>query len=524
MDNLIPLTETRDLRLFRLNAPRQPWRIYLLEGSRPEILAMIQAFYSRKDLKIEEVVREIGESERATPEQRFDALSKETRARLAQLLGIHDVETLERLDTPARDVLDRFLEGLETDLQTHAQTKWDTKAVAFMATYYVGYGHKSIGDCGTCLVIMEGVPLHLPRYVQASRLYSGQERSTRYQDMRSGPLWNPLGTELGQEILDEWARLYTAIKEGMLTRLKAEYPAPDGGDRATHARALEARACDIARGFLPMGGSTSFTWTVNLRQAYDHLRLLRHHPDPLARDLGEDALRLLKARYPSSFSYRENHAANAWTTKALALASDAVCGAQRTRVNVRLSGRDPLVQARMHRLLLERPERAEIIPGLGGIARVEVRGEIDVGSFRDLHRHRACEIPIARIGLIPLIHRWYLDSLTPELRALAEATIELQRTRLLRLEGDPYLLQAYAAMGTLVPFELYGDLGPVVYLLELRAKSDVHPTVRALVHEIADGLLADLTDLPLTIDRTPDRFCPKRGTQTIVHRKTGEAL
>src|SRR6185369_8011003 len=56
-------------------------------------------------------------------------------------------------------------------------------AEKFMANFYVGYGHKSIGDCGTTSIFVENVSMLVAKAVQDWPLYSGQEASTRYLDM-----------------------------------------------------------------------------------------------------------------------------------------------------------------------------------------------------------------------------------------------------------------------------------------------------------------------------------------------------
>lgn len=53
----------------------------------------------------------------------------------------------------------------------------------FMAAYYVGYGHKSIGDCGSTTIFAEQVSMLAAKAIQDHPLYSGQEASTRYLDM-----------------------------------------------------------------------------------------------------------------------------------------------------------------------------------------------------------------------------------------------------------------------------------------------------------------------------------------------------
>jgi len=62
----------------------------------------------------------------------------------------------------------------------------------FMSKFYVGYGHKSIGDCGSITLFIEGVSMLGAKAIQDTKLYNGQEASTRYIDFSKQPILNPL--------------------------------------------------------------------------------------------------------------------------------------------------------------------------------------------------------------------------------------------------------------------------------------------------------------------------------------------
>lgn len=49
----------------------------------------------------------------------------------------------------------------------------------FMKSYYVGYGHKSIGDCGTTTIFIENVSMLAAKAIQDTPLYNGQEGDSR---------------------------------------------------------------------------------------------------------------------------------------------------------------------------------------------------------------------------------------------------------------------------------------------------------------------------------------------------------
>ena len=78
-----------------------------------------------------------------------------------------------------------------------------------MANFYVGYGHKSIGDCGTITLFIEGISMLAAKAIQDWPLYSGQEASTRYVDFSTQAFIDPVATKDSQEILEAWRSFYS---------------------------------------------------------------------------------------------------------------------------------------------------------------------------------------------------------------------------------------------------------------------------------------------------------------------------
>ena len=110
----------------------------------------------------------------------------------------------------------------------HIEQVRKTGSADFMKSYYVGYGHASIGDCGTTTLFIEGVSILAAKAVQDNPLYSGQETSTRYIDFSKQPLIDPVHTEESQEILSKWIEFYTASTEAVRSHLKDRFPLEQG--------------------------------------------------------------------------------------------------------------------------------------------------------------------------------------------------------------------------------------------------------------------------------------------------------
>lgn len=126
----------------------------------PDILAMLQGFYSRSHLSIEARIRELSE-------------------------GITDPDKI-------RDSLKR---------------------------YYVNYNHESIGDCGDIPVFIEGVSMLTTVALQTHPLYNGQESSTRYIDF--GAQARPAYAD---EFYDRWLDLYKRALPLLIERFATSNP------------------------------------------------------------------------------------------------------------------------------------------------------------------------------------------------------------------------------------------------------------------------------------------------------------
>ena len=113
---------------------------------------------------------------------------------------------------------------------------------------------------------------------------------------------------------------------------------------------------------------------------------------------------------------------------------------------------------------------------------------------------------------------WYLEELPEGLRAKAQSFLTEYEERVAALGLSPELAQYYLPMGFRTANRLTGDLRALVYLVELRAGSTVHATLRRRAIEMARVLEERCTEygLALHYDQEPDRFDVKRGDQDIV--------
>jgi thymidylate synthase ThyX len=390
-------------------------------------------------------------------------------------------------------------------------------AEKFMASYYVGYGHKSIGDCGTTSLFVENVSMLVAKAIQDWPLYNGQEASTRYLDMSKQEVLNPLGTPEGQAIQDEWMRFYGHILDALVPSLKLRFPIKEGDKEAIYEKAIKARAFDIARGFLPAGATTYVSWHTNLRQAHDHLKEMRHHPLAEVRDVASEIIKSLQGKYSSSFLHKEYAVEEEYLEKSIkefAYFDDASIQNFSYKVRLDLEG------LKTHqRLLAERPPKAELHQRMRQYGDIVFSFPLDFGSYRDLQRQRSAvqEMPLlsTRHGFLP----WYLEQLTPELRAEAEKVLKEQETRLAKLSAPDDVKQYYTAMGYTVTVKMSCSLPAAVYIAELRSSDTVHPTLRVEAQRMGDAIKASVPGIAMHHDISPGTWNIKRGAQDIVRKE-----
>ena len=405
----------------------------------------------------------------------------------------------------------RSIGGLESHLKILSEKGPDN----FMKNFYVGYGHKSIGDCGTASLFIEGVSMLAAKAIQDWALYSGQESSTRYIDFQVQPFKNPNGTTEGEEILEAYRKFYIEALEPTKEYLKKQFPISEGEKEGIYIKAIAARAFDILRGFLPAGSTTNLAWHTNLRQAADKIAIIRHHPLLEVRNIAEAVEAALIMAFPNSFGhkrYEETENYNKyWMTEDYYYHNKNSPAFEVTNnsVNTALLPKD---------ILEKRPPKTELPRHLAEAGTLQFEFLLDFGSFRDLQRHRAV---IQRMPLLTTeigFEKWYIEELPEELKSKAEEFLKKQEGKIKNLKVSKEEKQYYISMGHNISNRLTASIPPLVYLAELRATRFVHPTLRAKAKMMADTLseLFGKFGLVMHLDAEIDRFDIKRGEHDIV--------
>lgn len=423
----------------------------------------------------------------------------------------------------SRAMLQSLYSRSPKSVQKQIKLVMEKGAAKFMKQFYSGYGHKSIGDCGVVTIFVETVSMFVAKAIQDSRLYMGQEASTRYIDFTEQPINDPIDTPDSQEIIDRWMDFYQSSSDILLPHLRTKYPTGNDEDEETYERAIKARGFDVLRGFLPAGATTLVAWTVNLRQAADHLEFLLSHSMDEVRDVGMRIHKELAKRYPSSFLSSElskeviayRHLANNYYWQ-----KSIEAGVKFPEIVLSSNIQDlGNVFSTILRgdLFTSRPRKVELPKWMDELGNVSVKYQLDFGSFRDVQRHRAGTIRMPFLDMNLGFHEWYLNEMPLPLYQKAQRLITEQEIAIHKLWENigGNSIQYLIPMGYKVAVNMTFGLPGLVYFLELRSGKTVHPTLRMKVHEIIKLFTARFPQIKLHADMDPDDWDVRRGKQTI---------
>ncbi len=395
----------------------------------------------------------------------------------------------------------------------------------FMSQFYIGYGHKSIGDLGTITLFIEGISMLAAKAIQDWPLYSGQESSTRYIDFSKQKFFFPKRKKQAFQILEKWRTFYSESLPTLESFLKEKYPIQKNEDEKIYNKAIRARSFDILRSFLPAGATTNIAWHTNLRQLSDKLLFLRNHPLAEVREIAFSIEDVVFQRYPSSFSkkrYKDTEKYIEYEMKKYYFHDPRI-----VRFSLKKSclSHDLLSSREYRKIISRRPNmKTELPPWAAELGTFRFEFPLDFASYRDLQRHRSI---VQRMPLLTLdlgFESWYLKNLPDKLRKKAINLLKEQEKNIQKLSLSDEEKQYLIPMGYQTSVRIIGSIPSLTYIAELRSQKTVHPTLRIIAFKIAKSLKKKLEKYGFVIfpDLSKDRFVTERGKQDIFLRKKAQ--
>ncbi len=163
----------------------------------------------------------------------------------------------------------------------------------FLESFYFQYGHASIADLGHVVVCLEGISELAATEAEDEQLWDGQARSSRYQDFsKSGFVTPPefdaaqaaAYAEAGRKLIEG----YQATHAKMVDHLGVRYPRPESMKPDAYRRNIAARAFDVARYFLFFGVPTGVGQVTSIRSLERQVRRLKASPYGELRELAAE--------------------------------------------------------------------------------------------------------------------------------------------------------------------------------------------------------------------------------------------
>jgi thymidylate synthase ThyX len=184
----------------------------------------------------------------------------------------------------------RSAQGMLESIQELSQQK----AEEFLNTFYFQYGHRSIADLAHLVFGLEQISILAAIAVVDEPVWDGQERSTRYQPFRKTGWHLPgelAGTSAETVFSDAAEALFGAYQDlsaRLLDDLVRAVPRPESMPDGVYRRTLRARAFDVARGLLPLATHTSVGQVVSARVLERQIARLLGSPYAEVRAVGRE--------------------------------------------------------------------------------------------------------------------------------------------------------------------------------------------------------------------------------------------
>lgn len=469
-----------------------------------------------------------------------------------------------------------------------------------LGKFYLGYGHRSVGQLGSTTIWLEGVSMLAAKAIENHPLYNGQESSSRYISFATQPIissndeitywqeafrtfyikavplvvkkikaefplkdqlkirtevigpvnhYGPYPVQMTSVIVDVLER-YTYVEEkdidGILTGYKLissvphekigrydtieelmDYVEDCESKRITITweNTIKARAFDICRGILPAGCTTNVAFTGTFDTINDHFGEMLFHPCQEMKDIAVQVLTGLKEKYPyAAMDIDKLKERNDFVTDKF-FYQNSIVGNATARSSHDYNDLD---QGDLNMVMefSRNREKWEKLPRFYASKwRTTLKGILDFGSYRDIHRHRNGYIQMPCLDITYGFHDFYLDNLTNDLKEEFKDILSKYEewynqviTRIAKSSISKTELQYCTPMGYRVPVHYDCDINQTTYLIELRSSKTVHQTLRSLI-QAWTNILQNTYGLKLHADMDKDNFSLKRGTQTFANLK-----
>jgi len=164
----------------------------------------------------------------------------------------------------------------------------------FWDQFYFDYGHASIADLGHVIMCFEDISELAAIRLEDEPLWDGQAKSSRYQNFASSRWFVPgqiRGSEteaVYEGILRSLSEVYRLLHDPLISYLSGLDPRPESMKQADYDRTIAARAFDVTRYLLPLAAKTNVGQVVSIRTLEKQITRLLSSRLPELRAIGEE--------------------------------------------------------------------------------------------------------------------------------------------------------------------------------------------------------------------------------------------
>jgi len=164
----------------------------------------------------------------------------------------------------------------------------------FWEQFYYDYGHASIADLGHVIICFEHISELAAIRLEDEPLWDGQAKSSRYQNFAPSGCYVPdairgfetEGHYLG--ILNSLFTCYASLHEPLKRFIASRHPRPADMKEGVYDRTIAARAFDVTRYLLPLAVHTNVGQVVSIRTLEKQITRLLSSQFPELRAIGDD--------------------------------------------------------------------------------------------------------------------------------------------------------------------------------------------------------------------------------------------
>ena len=187
----------------------------------------------------------------------------------------------------------------------------EEKSAQFHEKWVVGYGHASVAEHAVLHIAIENVSRVAIEAIEANRLASYTEKSTRYQKWGPDDFTIPPELQSGP-LADEFAAacrmLFQAYADSLgPVRALIEKKTPHRENETDEAwdRRVRSQYVDTCRFILPAAANANVGMTANARVLENAIRKMLSHPLAEVRQIGEEVKAAAKAEVPTLVKYAD---------------------------------------------------------------------------------------------------------------------------------------------------------------------------------------------------------------------------